>query len=58
MPTATVVPFCFESHEIRTVTIDGDPWFIAKDVCDVSGYAGVTNCNTPGGRQQYQTAPA
>lgn len=23
--------------EIRTVTIDGEPWFVAKDVCDILG---------------------
>ncbi len=24
-----------ESREIRTDLIKGDPWFVAKDVCDV-----------------------
>ncbi len=32
-----VVPFQFESHEIRTVVRDGEPWFVARDVCDVLG---------------------
>jgi len=27
------VPFAFESHQIRTDTIDGQPWFVARDVC-------------------------
>ncbi len=67
MTTAQVVPFRFESHEVRTLTIDGNPWFVAKDVCDVLEYAnsrkalsdhldddekGVTDCDTPGGKQQ------
>jgi prophage antirepressor-like protein len=26
------------SVAIRVVTIDGEPWFVAKDVCDVLGY--------------------
>ncbi|MFB5192698.1 BRO-N domain-containing protein [Alicyclobacillus fastidiosus] len=26
--------FNFESHEIRTVLLNGEPWFVAKDVCD------------------------
>ncbi len=26
------------SRPVRTVTIDGEPWFVAKDVCDVLGY--------------------
>ena len=31
-----------EFGEVRTVTIDGDPWFVGKDVADIIGYA-----NTP-----------
>lgn len=27
--------FLYESREIRSLLIDGDPWFVAKDVCDV-----------------------
>jgi prophage antirepressor-like protein len=27
--------FSYESHEIRTVLIDGEAWFVAKDVCDI-----------------------
>lgn len=27
-----------EFGEIRTVTIDGEPWFVAKDISDVLGY--------------------
>jgi prophage antirepressor-like protein len=38
MNESAVVPFSFESHEIRTVVIDGEPWWVAKDVCDVLGY--------------------
>ncbi len=40
---AHVVPFYFESHEVRTVTVDGTPWFVAKDVCDILGYVTVTD---------------
>lgn len=30
---SNLVPFSFESHEIRTITDDvGDPWFVASDV--------------------------
>lgn len=28
-----------EFGEIRTVTIDGEPWFVGKDVADILGYA-------------------
>ena len=41
MNTATsmpaVTPFCFKDCLIRTVTIDNDPWFVAKDVCAAIG---------------------
>lgn len=30
-----LVKFEFRSHEVRTVIRDGEPWFVAKDVCDV-----------------------
>ena len=34
IPTASPSPiFNFKSHEIRTVMQDGEPWFVAKDVC-------------------------
>lgn len=26
--------FGFEGNEVRTVSIDGEPWFVLKDVCD------------------------
>lgn len=28
-----IIPFNYKEHEVRTVVIDGDPWFVAKDVC-------------------------
>lgn len=31
--------FVFNSVKIRTTIIDSEPWFIAKDVCDVLGIA-------------------
>ncbi len=27
-----------EFGEIRTVTIDGEPWFVAKDIASILGY--------------------
>ena len=27
-----------EFGEIRTITIDGDPWLVGKDVADILGY--------------------
>jgi prophage antirepressor-like protein len=31
--------FDFNSHNIRVIEIDGDPWFVAKDVAYVLGYS-------------------
>lgn len=55
-----------EFGEIRTVTIDGEPWFVGKDVCNAFGDTnyrrsllnvddsdkGVSQINTPGGKQK------
>ena len=27
-------PYLFEAHQLRTVMIDGAPWFVATDVCE------------------------
>lgn len=34
----SITPFSFESHTVRTLTIDGEPWFVAKDVAEALGY--------------------
>ncbi|WP_394341481.1 BRO family protein [Rhodobacter maris] len=39
---------------VRTVTIDGEPWFVARDVCDVLGYADAADAiarHCKGGRE-------
>lgn len=36
---AGVVPFYFGDAPVRVVTVDGAPWFVARDVADVLGYA-------------------
>lgn len=33
-----ILPFQFESHEVRALTINGEPWFVAKDVAAALGY--------------------
>ena len=34
-----IMLFCHEEFgEIRTLTIDGDPWFVGKDVAVILGY--------------------
>ncbi|MCI5211348.1 MAG: hypothetical protein D3910_21770 [Candidatus Electrothrix sp. ATG2] len=38
MKDISVVPFHFHTNEIRTITKDGEIWFVAKDICDVLEY--------------------
>jgi prophage antirepressor-like protein len=67
MNPSAVVPFRFESHEVRALNINGDPWFVAKDVCSVleiewrgsssvsfldDDEKGVRDFRTPGGEQE------
>ena len=40
--TTQIIPFFFGTKEIRSVLIDGEPWFVAKDVCDVLDLENVT----------------
>lgn len=63
-----LISFSFESSEIRTLTIDGNPWFVGKDACDALGYKDTVNaiklhCKgvakyhplpTPGGTQEVR----
>lgn len=55
-----------EFGQVRTMLIDGEPWFVGKDVAEALGYSnardaiskhvdgddkGVAKCDTPGGKQ-------
>ena len=66
IPTASQSPiFSFKSHEIRTVMVDGQPWFVARDVCAALGicwngtalksvpnaWKGLRSFRTPSGNQ-------
>lgn len=64
--TAQIVPFQYGDTALRTVTIDGEPWFVAADVARILDYSatsallrrldsddkGVRDLHTPGGVQQ------
>lgn len=66
MKTTAISPFIFESSQIRVIMVDGEPWFVAKDVCDALGLTnsrmslmaldadekGVSSTYTPGGQQE------
>ncbi|CAA0129267.1 Uncharacterised protein [Mycolicibacterium vanbaalenii] len=61
--------FKFEHQPVRVVLVDGDPWFVARDVCTAIGLTnlsmalsridddekGVSQIDTPGGQQQMAT---
>ncbi|WKN20798.1 Bro-N domain-containing protein [Azotobacter vinelandii] len=36
---SSIIPFSFEAIEVRVVTMDGEPWFVAVDVASALGYA-------------------
>ena len=38
-----ITVFAFRGQNVRTVIKDGEPWFVAKDVCDVLGIANPRN---------------
>ena len=42
LTTGQPTSFNFESYDIRTVMVDNEPWFVAKDVCEVLG---ISNSN-------------
>lgn len=39
MTNTTIQQFQFGGNPIRTVVLDSEPWFVAKDVCDILGIA-------------------
>lgn len=44
MDTNQITPFEFHGNDVRALTDEhGDPWFIAKDICDVLELDNVTN---------------
>ena len=57
--------FCYKSMPVRTVELDGDTWFVAKDICDIleitkyrdaiskldADERGLAKVDTPGGMQ-------
>ncbi len=41
--SSSLIPFSFGSHEVRAFNIDGNPWFVGKDVAEVLGYKDTVN---------------
>lgn len=62
---AELVPFAYADTAVRTLVLDGEPWFVAADVCAILGYRmasdatrrldederGTHSMRTPGGEQ-------
>jgi len=58
-----IIPFDYHGNEVRSLMINNEPWFVAKDVCDMFGETnrnramqsldddekGYTQMTTPGG---------
>ncbi|MBS0343413.1 MAG: Bro-N domain-containing protein [Proteobacteria bacterium] len=65
---SNIVPYSFEGASIRAVHIDGEPWFVGKDVAEALGYGDPTTAirshckgvqklhplQTAGGRQEVR----
>lgn len=53
--------FDFKGHEIRVAGIDGQPWFVARDICAVLGFkhlgSSMSNHLAPLGSDEKQRAP-
>lgn len=63
------MPFNYEGHTVRTVVVDGEPWFVAADVARILGYRmasdmtrrldaddrGTRSVRTPSGEQDMTT---
>lgn len=65
-----LIPFSFESKSIRVLSLDGSPWFVAKDVAEALEYSwkgkgtighvpeewrGICSVQTPSGIQEMAT---
>lgn len=37
-----LMKFDFKGNLVRTLTIENEPWFVAKDVCDILGLSNVS----------------
>lgn len=55
--TTQVTPFNFNQHQIRVVTIDGKPWFVAADVLHVLTIKNVTHALRPLSADEVRPLP-
>lgn len=45
--------FDYDGQQVRTAVIDGQPWFVAKDVCDILELGNVAQNDTPDGGRSW-----
>lgn len=45
-PMTGLIPFDYSGRQVRTVTRDGEPWFVAADVCAVLGVSNPSQAMT------------
>jgi len=41
--TNEIIPFSYQGNEVRSLLLDGEPWFVAKDVCEILDIANTTD---------------
>jgi prophage antirepressor-like protein len=62
--TNNLIPFQFQSTQLRVLIDDsGNPWFIAKDICDILGYRNAPqaisqHCREGGISKRYTPTPS
>ena len=57
MENQSIMERVFEGYEVRAVIDeDGNPWFVAKDVCDVLGIANSRDATSSFGEDERRTA--
>jgi prophage antirepressor-like protein len=39
--STNLIPFTFDNHSIRTLRVNGQPWFVASDLCEALGISNV-----------------
>lgn len=72
MSEKNITPFSFEDQAVRVVTINGEPWFVAKDVVESveakwhhkaishipEQWKGSDRITTPGAHEDYRSIKA
>jgi len=43
MPNSELRLFQFNTSPVRTIMVDGEPWFVAKDISDVLEFSDTTH---------------